>query len=106
MKPLLEVSVRALPVAYADHEAPEGTVVTLEVFGPTTGAWSVSREGGRWRVAGGRPERPDARIRLGADDVWRVLFNATRSPGLSERIAVEGDAGLARPLLNARSVIV
>lgn len=106
MEPLLEVSVRALPVAYANHGAPEGTVVTLEVFGPTSGTWSVYREGGLWRVAGGRPARPDARIRLGADDVWRVLFNAVRSPGLSERIVVEGNPDRARPLLDARSVIV
>jgi uncharacterized protein (TIGR03083 family) len=106
MEPLLDVSVRALPVAYANLGSPEGTAVTLEVVGPTSGAWSVFREGDRWRVAGGRPGRPDAVVRLAADDVWRVLFNAVRSPGLSQRIVVEGNPELARPLLDARSVVV
>lgn len=106
MEPLLDISVRALPVAYANHPAREGAVVTLEVFGPTSGTWSVAHEGGRWRVAGGRPEHPDAVVRIATDDAWRVLFNAVRSPGLQHRIAVEGNWDLARPLLNARSVIV
>ncbi len=106
MEPLLEVSVRALPVAYANLPAPQGTVVTLEVTGPASGAWSVIREGGRWRVAGGRPGQPDAVVRIAADDVWRVLYNAVRSPGLAERIVVEGEADLTRPLMDARSVIV
>jgi hypothetical protein len=106
MEPLLDIAVRALPVAYANHPAPEGTVVALEVFGPTSGAWSVAREEGRWRVKGGRPAHPEALVRIATDDVWRVLFNAVRSPGLLHRIAVEGNGDLARPLLNARSVIV
>jgi len=106
MEPLLGISVRALPVAYAAHPAPDGTVVTLEVFGPTSGTWSVVCEEGRWRVALGRPEHPNALVRISTDDVWRVLFNAVNSPGLEQRIAIEGAADLARPLLNARSVIV
>ncbi len=106
MEPLLGISVRALPVAYAAHPAPDGTVVTLEVFGPTSGAWSVARKEGRWRAEGGRPEHPHALVRISTDDVWRVLFNAVNSPGLAQRIAIEGAVDLARPLLNARSVIV
>ena len=44
MEPLLDISVRALPVAYANHAARDGAAVTLEVFGPTSGTWSVVRE--------------------------------------------------------------
>lgn len=106
MEPLLAISVRALPVAYANHHAVDGAVVTLEVFGPTAATWSVLREGGLWRVVGGRPEHPDSVVRISTDDVWRVLFNAVNSPGLSHRIVVEGSFDLARPLLNSRSVIV
>jgi uncharacterized protein (TIGR03083 family) len=106
MEPLLGISVRALPMAYPSHPAPEKAAVTLEVFGPTSGTWSVVREENRWRVVGGRPEHPDAVVRLATDDVWRVLFNAVRSPGLQHRVVIEGNWDLARPLLNARSVIV
>ena len=106
MEPLLELSVRALPRAYANLEAPQGLVVTLEVHGPTSGSWSVVRDEGRFRVVRGRPEAPDALVRIGADDVWRVLYNATGSPGLEHRIELQGRHDLARLLLSARSVIV
>ena len=106
MERLLGISVFALPVAYANHAAADGAVVTLEVFGPTSGTWSVVRESGHWRVVGGRPEHSDAVVRIATDDIWRVLYNAVRSPGLSHRVVIEGNWDLARPLLNARSVIV
>lgn len=106
VEPLLGISVRALPLAYANHAAADGAAVTLEVFGPTEGTWSVVREEGRWRVVSGRPEHPEALVRMATDDAWRVLFNAVKSPGLSHRLVVEGSWDLARPLLNARSVIV
>lgn len=106
MEPLLDLSARALPVAYAGHLAPDGAVVTLEVHGATEGAWSVVRDEGRWRVVRGRPRAPDALIRIGADDAWRLLYNALGSPGLEHRIEFHGNRDLALPLLRARSVIV
>ena len=39
MLPLLDLSVRALPVAYAAVDAPDGTIVAFEVSGETSGAW-------------------------------------------------------------------
>ena len=106
MEPLLDLSVRALPVAYADVPAPEGAAVTLEVHGPTAGAWSVAREGGAWQVRRGKPPSPQALVRVGTDDVWRLFYNALRSPGLMDRIEIQGDRTLAEPMLHTRSVIV
>lgn len=106
LEPLLDLSVRALPVAYAAHAAPDGATVSLEVHGPTSGAWSVVRDEGRWRVVRGRPHAPDALVRLATDDAWRVFYNASGSPGLEHRIEIHGNHELALPLLRARSVIV
>jgi uncharacterized protein (TIGR03083 family) len=106
MEPLLDLSVRALPVAYANHSAPEGACVSLEVFGPTRGVWSVVRDSGRFRVLRGRPEAPDALVRIAADDAWRIFYNAVQGPDLVGRIEVQGNRDLAQPLLSARSVVV
>jgi hypothetical protein len=105
-EPLLELSVRALPLAYAAKRAPQGTVVTLEVLGPTARVFSIVSEEARWRVVSGRPKDAAALVRVAADDFWRVFYNAVRSPGLWDRIEVQGDRELAQPLLGARSVIV
>ncbi len=106
MEPVLDISVRALPVAYASVAAPDGATVVLEVHGETAGAWSVVREAGRFRVVRGRPETPTALVRVSSDDIWRLLYNAIPQNELERRAEVHGQRELAEPLLRARSVIV
>lgn len=106
MLPLLDLSVRALPHAYAGVAAPTGSVVSLVVTGETAGAWSLVREPERWQIRRGRPPQPDAVVTLAADDAWRMFFNALSGDALVKRVTVEGNADLAAPLLRARSVIV
>lgn len=106
MKPLLEISVRVLKVAYARLEAPLGTAVTLEVSGPTNAIYSVVREDAGWSVRRGRAEAPAAVVTVATDDAWRIFYNAVQSPGLMERIEIKGDHALAAPLLGARSVVI
>jgi hypothetical protein len=106
MVPLIEMSVRALPHAYAGVRAPNGTVVTLAVTGETAGAWSLVRDRDRWGLERGRPSAPDAIVTAPADDVWRLFYNALSGDALRSRVVVEGEADLAAPLLRTRSVVV
>jgi len=106
MEPLLEISVRVLPHAYASVAAPAGTTITLTVIGETAGAWSLVRDGSRWQLHRGRPLLPAANVTIAADDVWRLFYNALRGEALRQRVRVEGNADLAAPLLRARSVVV
>ena len=57
-------------------------------------------------MVGGRPEAPQAVVRMRTDDAWRVFYNAEGSPGLLTRIQVDGDTVLSKPMLKARSVIL
>jgi uncharacterized protein (TIGR03083 family) len=106
MEPVLDISVRAFPVAFARTPAPPGTAVTFEVHGPTSGAWSVVRGETNWRLVRGRPAAPEALVRASTDDSWRLLYNAVQTPGLMDRIEVTGQAALTGALLAARSVIL
>lgn len=106
LRPLLDFSVRALPVAYASHDAPDGATVTLFVNGPGTAAWTVVRTGDRWLVLRGAPERPDASITAEPDVAWRLFYNAL-APGTAERsLALQGSRDLLEPMLRTRSVIL
>ena len=40
------------------------------------------------------------------ETAWRVFFNAQSRHGGDPPVRIEGDAALARPLLQARAVIV
>lgn len=104
--PLLDLSVRALPRAYAALAAPAGTAVVLEVAGDAGGAWSVVREAAAWRVYRGAADAPGAVVRATPDDAWRLLYNALPPERARATLEISGDAALAEPLLVARSVMV
>ena len=104
--PLLEISARALPRAYAPVTAREGASVVLDVTGEAGGAWCVVRGKGAWEARRGGPQQPDARVRLDADAAWRLYFNALPLPEARRRATVEGDADLAAPMFAARAVMV
>lgn len=106
MEPLLDISVRALPYAYAAVTAPDGTAITLTVTGDTAGAWSLMRAGNRWQIYHGRPAAPVTEVTIASDEVWRMFYNALSEDALRRRARVEGAADLAAPLLRARSVVV
>ena len=103
MTPLLDISMRALPHSYRDVAAAPATSLSLIVDGSTSGAWTLTRDERSWRIEGGESSNAHARIRLPADVVWRMLYNAPLDRG---RVSIEGDAALAAPLFNTRSVIV
>ncbi|HWP44899.1 MAG TPA: maleylpyruvate isomerase family mycothiol-dependent enzyme, partial [Blastocatellia bacterium] len=50
MAPVLDAFVRALPRAYRDVEAEEGTIVGLTITGESGGRWFVHREGQLWNL--------------------------------------------------------
>lgn len=105
LQPLLHLSVRALPRAYANVDAPEGTAVTFHV--QDTDSFSVVRTASGWRVFHGFAHDAAALVRVSPDTAWRLLYNALPTGvarGLLE--VVEGDRALAEPLLRARSVMV
>ncbi|MBC7842820.1 MAG: maleylpyruvate isomerase N-terminal domain-containing protein [Gemmatimonadaceae bacterium] len=104
--PLLDISVRALPVAYAGTDAVRGTAVVLHVTGETVASYSLVRDADRWTVWRGAAVSPTTAIRVSCADVWRLLYNAFDAPEASARLEITGDVSLASPLLHARSVIV
>ena len=59
--PVLDVSMRALPFAYRDVEAPATTSVTIEITGEAGAQWTLVREPAGWRLVHRR-----ARPRRGA----------------------------------------
>ena len=105
LRPLLHLSVRALPRAYADVDAPEGTAITFHV--QDTDSFSVVRTSSGWQVFHGFAHDAAALLRVGHDMAWRLLYNGL-PPDVVRRLSevVEGDRALAEPLVRARSVMV
>jgi uncharacterized protein (TIGR03083 family) len=112
---VIAIAIRGLPHAYRAVQAPDGTSVTLLVDGEAGGEWTLQRQATRWTLSSGHDPAATTTVRISDDNAWRLLFNALdvatasaalREPQASAALQVTGNAELARPLLQARSVIV
>ncbi len=65
--PVLDVSMRALPFAYRDVDAPATTGVTVEITGEAGGQWTLVREMAGWRLFTGALDHAAAHIRVDQD---------------------------------------
>jgi hypothetical protein len=104
--PMLDLSVRAFPRAYAETDAPAGTAVVFEVDREPDYVWSVVREAAGWCVMHGRASEAAASVRVDADAAWKLLYNALSARDTRDRLVITGDASVAAPLLRARAVMV
>ena len=106
LRPVLELSLYAVPVALRGVEAAEGTALTARISGEAGGDWSLVRSGPSWRLFRGAAQRPALVVKMDADAAWRLFFNALDAEGARKRIAFEGDAAFAERFLAARGVMV
>jgi uncharacterized protein (TIGR03083 family) len=106
LKAILDLSMRALPHAYRDVSAQNGTTLVVQADGASGGVWTIRRDAEGWTLWTGRPERADAEVRLSDDAAWRLLYNALPQAAASAAIGIAGDAALAAPLLRARSIVI
>lgn len=101
LAPVLTTFVHALPMAYAQTDARDGTTVQFAVIGRGGGCWHLTRNDAEWELAAGEHDQPAAEVTLDADDVWRLL---TRSPTAGDP-RLSGDHDLAKVMLSAVAVI-
>lgn len=106
LRAVIEISIRVLPYAYREVPANEGDSLQVDITGPAGGAWTLTRGANRWTLGSGRREGAASRVTLADDMAWRLFYNALRADEAASAIAVEGRAELARPLLQARSIII
>ncbi len=105
LRPVFDVSMRALPAAYRGVKAPPDTTVSVVIDGEAGGTWSLVRGAAGWELHVGPATEPAARIRLDQDTAWRLFFKGLTAATAAERVAFEGDVSLARPYLSALAVM-
>ena len=106
LHPLLDLSLRALPCAYRDVDAPHGTTIVVRVTGEAGDAWSLVRHGDGWQLCRGAAPDSAVVVTLDPDSAWRLLYNALPGSEARHRTRIEGDASFAEPLIAMRSVMV
>jgi hypothetical protein len=122
LMPLLDLSVRALPVAYAGVQAAVEASVVLKVGSDADAVWTIRRQAtadpdqrpesptAEWALFHGAPPLADpsssTAVRLDPDTAWRLFYNALSPAQVRQRAVVDGDPLLAEPLFRTRAVMV
>jgi uncharacterized protein (TIGR03083 family) len=104
--PVLDTFLRALPFAYRDVIAPDGSAVQVVVSGECGGEWNVVRRDGGWRLArAADPSRVIARATIPQEIAWRVFTKGLSAEAIDRAVRIDGDASLARVALRLVAIV-
>lgn len=105
LHPALDIFVRALPHSYRHVAAEAGTRVEVEIRGEAGGVWTLARDSGRWVLMAGRDPGARARVSLDQETAWKLFSKGLSPEQARQRISIEGDASLGRPVLGTLAVM-
>jgi uncharacterized protein (TIGR03083 family) len=106
--PVLETFMCALPRAYREVNAPQGTICQVAVSGDSGGIWQVTRRDGDWTLDIGAVASPAdvaARTTLPEDIAWRVFTKGIAASEARPQITIEGDEQLGVVVLRALAIV-
>jgi uncharacterized protein (TIGR03083 family) len=107
--PVLDTFMRALPRAYGQMDASDGTVCRVIVPGEAGGTWQVARRDGAWTldddVTRARGADVAATTSVPADIAWRVFTKGISIDDARARIDIVGDERLGTVVLRALAIV-
>ncbi|HEV7786892.1 MAG TPA: hypothetical protein VGQ28_16215, partial [Thermoanaerobaculia bacterium] len=95
----------ALPHAYREVKAAEGTRVIFEIRGEAGGDWTLVREGAAWILYVDSPEKAECRVIMDQDTAWRRMTKGLTAEQALARIEIAGDRSLGEPVAGMLSVM-
>jgi uncharacterized protein (TIGR03083 family) len=106
--PALDTFMRALPHAYRDVAAPDGTLVSVRVVGDAGGEWFVRRGEGTWKLFYDIGDRADSVVTIDQPIAWKLLTKRTDRATARARfpaIRIDGEAAYGEPALEMVSIM-
>lgn len=105
LRPVLEASLLALPHAFRDVEAEEGTTIQLRVEGEAGGDWMLRKQD-TWSVTSGSHPAPASIVTASDLVMCRLLLHRLPPAEAARLVRADGETAFIAPLLNARAVMV
>jgi len=102
--PMIDTLLRALPFAYRNAVAAEGTSVHVTITGEAGGSWTLQTLEGRWEFAPAATHHTTT-ITLSADTAWKLFTKALTKEQAATAVAIAGNNQLAEPLLKMVAVM-
>jgi hypothetical protein len=102
---VLDTFVRALPHAYRNVDAPEGTLVTLSITGESGNRWFLLREDNLWRLYLACEQEPHTEVVVDEDVAWRIFTKGLGRREAQSKLTIIGDRPLGLNILETVSII-
>lgn len=103
--PVLETFLQALPHAYRDTAAPEGTQVLVRVEGDAGGEWRVRKHSSGWRMLENDGSTPDVLVSIPGELAWKLFTKAMPPESARQEVRLTGPNALAWPALRMLTVM-
>ncbi|HEX9162193.1 MAG TPA: maleylpyruvate isomerase family mycothiol-dependent enzyme [Thermoanaerobaculia bacterium] len=103
LKPVIDTFLRALPYAYRNAPAADGTTVAFQVRDVTD--CSLVRDAGKWILNEGSNGTATTTVRMNGDTAWRLFTKGLARDDARRRSEIGGDVRLAEPLFSMLAVV-
>ena len=103
--PVVDCFLRGLPHLYRNTQAPDGTVLLMEIAGECGGQWFLSKESGGWELVKEPPAHTAARVTIPQEIAWRVFTKGIDRDSAKDQITMQGDPRLGQLVLELTAVI-
>ena len=103
--PVLDTFVRALPYAFRDTIAPQGTIIRFAISGESGGIWFVCKTEVGWSLLKDSSAEPAASVTLPQDAAWRLFTKGMDRANARSLATIEGNAALAGAIFAVTAII-
>lgn len=103
--PVLDCFMRGLPYAYRAVDAPQGTIILLEISGDCGGYWALSKGATRWGFIKQLSGDFACKVIIPQDLAWRLFTKGIDRDLARALISVEGSQELAEGVLQLTAIV-
>jgi len=103
--PVLDCFVRGLPHLYRDVDAPEGTLIVLEISGECGGRWFLRKGHSGCGFVKPSDDKFASRVTIPQELAWRVFTKGIDRESARAQIAVEGNRDLGEKVLHLTAIV-
>ena len=103
--PVLDCFVRGLPHLYRDVDAPEGTLLVLEISGECGGRWFLRKGPSGWGFVKPSDDKFASRVTIPQELAWRVFTKGIDRESARAQVAVEGNRDLGEKVLQLTAIV-
>ena len=104
-RPFIRTFLYALPVAYRNRTAPEGTIIALQIGQGAVNEHRIIRMNNEWMLTEVSEAQAVATIIMQPDTAWKLFSKGIRPETALEQVTLLGDTDLGRTALDMVAVM-